>query len=63
MKNHKLLKNVTALVQQRTRKRSIFTVKATYQLTLHGLVIEVAQLHCASCVANNLQIHQWLKQN
>jgi hypothetical protein len=36
----KLLKNFTALVQQRTQKLSVCTMKATYQWALHGLVIQ-----------------------
>jgi hypothetical protein len=38
-------------------------MKATYQWALHGLVIQVVLLHCASSVANDLQKQQWLQQN
>jgi hypothetical protein len=41
MKAHKLLSNFTALLQQQTQETSVFTVKATYQWDLHGLVIQV----------------------
>jgi hypothetical protein len=54
MKNHMLLSNFTALVQQRTPEKSVFTIKATYQGALHGLVIQVVLFHYASTVANNL---------
>jgi hypothetical protein len=52
----KALTNFTALVQQQTQKKSIFTMKATYQWALHELVIEVVLFVCASYVANNLQM-------
>jgi heterogeneous nuclear ribonucleoprotein F/H len=44
-------------------KRSIFIMKATYQWTLHVLVIQVVLFHCSSAVANDLQMQQWLQQN
>jgi hypothetical protein len=51
MKNHSLLTDFTALVQQRTEKRSIFTKKATYQWAVHASVIKVILYHSASSVA------------
>jgi hypothetical protein len=47
----------------RDTKKSVFTTKATYQWVLRGLVIQVALFHCASSVANNLQMQQWLQKN
>jgi heterogeneous nuclear ribonucleoprotein F/H len=38
-------------------------MKATYQCTLHGLVIQVVVFHYASSVADDLQMQQWLQQN
>jgi hypothetical protein len=35
-----------------------FTMKATYQWALHGLVIQTVLFPCASSVANNLQMQQ-----
>jgi hypothetical protein len=43
-------------------KKSVFIMKATYQWALHGLVIQVVLFHCASSVANDLQMQQWLQQ-
>jgi hypothetical protein len=33
-------------------------MKATYQWALHGLMIQVFLVHCASSVANDLQMQQ-----
>jgi hypothetical protein len=44
-------------------KMSAFTMKATYQWALKGLVIQVVLFHCASSGANDLQMQQWLQQN
>jgi hypothetical protein len=44
-------------------KRSVFTIKATYQWALHGLVIQVLLFHCASYVAIDLNMQHWLQQN
>jgi hypothetical protein len=44
-------------------KRSVFTMKATYQWALHGLMVQVALFLCALSVANDLQMQQWLQQN
>jgi hypothetical protein len=42
---------------------SVFTMKVTYQWDSHGLLIQIVLLHCASSVANDLQMQQWLQQN
>jgi flagella basal body P-ring formation protein FlgA len=63
MKNHKPLTNFTALVQQWTQKRSIFTTKAIYQWALHGLVIQVVLFHCASSVAKATMAPAKLKRH
>jgi hypothetical protein len=44
-------------------KRPVFTMKATYQWALHGLVIQVVLFYCASSVENDLQKQQWVQQN
>jgi hypothetical protein len=54
MKNHRLLTNFTALMQQRTQKRSVITMNATHQGALRGLVIQVVLFLCALSVANDL---------
>jgi hypothetical protein len=59
IKNDKFLTNFTAWI----KKRSVFTMKATYQWTLHRLVIKAVLFLCASSVANDLQMQQWLQQN
>jgi hypothetical protein len=46
-----------------TQKKSVSTMKATYQWVLHGLVIQFVLFHCALSVANDLQMQQRLQQN
>jgi hypothetical protein len=62
-KNDKLLTNFTVLVQQGIHERSAFTMKATYQWILHGLLIKVVLFLCTLSVENDLQLQQWLQQN
>jgi hypothetical protein len=40
-----------------------FTIKATYQWSLHGLVIQILLFHCDSSVANDLKMQHWRQQN
>jgi hypothetical protein len=40
------------------QERSVFTMKAINQWALQGMVIQFGLLHCASSVANDLQIQQ-----
>jgi hypothetical protein len=45
------------------KKKDVFTIKATYQWTLHGPEIKAVLFLCSSSVANDLQMQQWLLQN
>jgi hypothetical protein len=53
----------TSATKDTQKKKSIFTMKTTYQWALHRLVIQAVLFLHATSVANDLQTQQWLQPN
>jgi uncharacterized integral membrane protein len=58
MKNHKPNKFHFTSATMDTKKILLYN-ESYLSMALHGLVIQVVLYHCASSVANNLQMQQW----